>query len=243
MKVLVCISCVPDTTAKIQFTNNNTQLDTNGLSWVIGPYEDFALARAVELKEAGAATSVTVINVGTANNDAVIRKALAIGADDAVRIDAVPADAYFVAAQIAHYAKDKGYDLILTGKESTDYNNGVMHSYLGTLLGITSLSPVSKLNVSNGKAQIQLETDGGHLQAEAALPLVLGCQEPIAEWRIPNMRGIMSAKLKPLQVITPQDVTANTATMQYELPPARGACKFVEPAQLMNLLKTEAKVL
>jgi electron transfer flavoprotein beta subunit len=246
MKILVCISHVPDTTSKINFIDNNTKLDTNGVQFIIGPYDDYALARAIEIKEANAGTTVTVLNVGTADTEPTIRKALAIGADDAVRVNAEPTDSFFVANQIANFAKDKGFDLILMGRESIDFNGGVVHSMVGELLGLTSLSPVMKLELEGNKAKLAREIEGGKEYVEANLPLVLGCQEPIAEWKIPNMRGIMSARTKPLQVLEPVTVNSGVQLAAFELPPAKGAVKMIAAdnvAELVTLLKNEAKVL
>ncbi|MCS6823734.1 MAG: electron transfer flavoprotein subunit beta/FixA family protein [Cytophagaceae bacterium] len=245
MKILVCISCVPDTTSKISFTDNNTKFNSSGIQYIIGPYDEYALSRAIELKEAHGGT-VTVIHVGLADNEPIIRKALAIGADDAIRINAHPHDAWFVANEIAAVAASENYDLILTGRESIDFNGGLVHSMLGELLNLPSLSPVMKLDINGKMALVAREIEGGKEYIEIALPFVAGCQEPIAEWKIPNMRGIMSAKTKPLKVVEPSVHKINTQTLSYELPPAKGACKFIDPStpeQLIELLKTEAKVL
>lgn len=244
MKILVCISHVPDTTSKINFTENNTKFDTAGVQFIIGPYDDYALARAIELKEANAGTTVTVLNVGTAETEPTIRKALAIGADDAIRVNAEPTDSFFVANQIAEYAK--GYDLILMGRESIDYNSGVVHAMVGDLLGLPSVSPVMKLDVDGTKVKMTREIEGGKEQVEANLPLVAGCQEPIAEWKIPNMRGIMSAKTKPLKVVDAVSVAASIALSKFELPAPKGAVKMIAAdavADLVAKLKNEAKVL
>lgn len=243
MKILVCISHVPDTTSKIAFVENNTKFDSTGVQYIIGPYDDYALARAIELKEASGAT-VTVINVGTADTEPTIRKALAIGADDAIRVNAEPTDSLFVASQIAEHAK--GYDLVLTGRESIDYNSGVVHAMVGELLGIPSVSPVMKLDIEGSKVKMTREIEGGKETLEANLPLVAGCQEPIAEWKIPNMRGIMSARTKPLNVVEPKSVDKNVAIQKFELPAPKGAVKMISAdnvAELVTRLKTEAKVL
>lgn len=245
MKILVCISHVPDTTSKINFTENNTKFDANGVQFIIGPYDDYALARAVEIKETSGA-AVTVLNVGLADTEATLRKALAIGADDAVRVNAEPTDSFFVAKQIAEHAKSVSYDLILMGRESIDYNGGAVHGIVGELLGIPSVSPVMKLELDGGKAKLAREIEGGKEYLEVSLPFVAGCQEPIAEWKIPNMRGIMSARTKPLKVVEPLAVDSGIKLKQFELPPPKGAVKMV-PAdnvkELVNLLKNEAKVL
>lgn len=246
MKILVCITHVPDTTSKINFTDNNTKFDTNGVQFIIGPYDDYALARAIEIKEATPGTTVTVLNVGLADTEPTIRKALAIGADDAVRVNAEPVDSFFVAAQIVEHAKPVGYDLILMGRESIDYNSGVVHGIVGEMLGLPSISPVMKLDIAGTKATLAREIEGGKEYLEVNLPLVAGCQEPIAEWKIPNMRGIMSARTKPLKVVEPKAVDSGVKLQKFELPPPKGSVKMI-PAdaveQLVTLLKNEAKVL
>lgn len=244
MKILVCVSHVPDTTSKINFIDNATKFDTNGVQFIIGPYDDYALARAIEIKEANAGTTVTVLNVGLVDTEPTIRKALAIGADDAIRVNAEPTDSHFVAAQIAAHAQ--GYDLVLMGRESIDYNSGVVHAMVGEMLGIPSVSPVMKLDLDGITVKMQREIEGGKESVEASLPLVAGCQEPIAEWKIPNMRGIMSARTKPLKVVDPIAVEASVKVQKFELPQAKGAVKMISAdnvAELVTRLKTEAKVL
>lgn len=247
MKILVCITHVPDTTSRINFSDNNTRFDTTGVQFIIGPYDDYALARAIELKEAaGAGATVTVLNVGPADTEPTIRKALAIGADDAIRVNAEPTDSFFVAAQIAEQAKAGNYDLILMGRESIDYNSGVVHGIVGEMLGIPSVSPVMKLDIEGGKAKLAREIEGGKEYLEVSLPFVAGCQEPIAEWKIPNMRGIMSARTKPLKVVEPKAVDSGVKLQMFELPPPKGSVKMIAAdnvKELVTLLKTEAKVL
>lgn len=244
MKILVCISSVPDTTSKITFNEDNSAFNKTGVQYIIGPYDDYALARAVELK-AQVGGTVTVLNVGTGETDTQIRKALAIGADDAVRIDAEPTDSFFVAEQISAHAADAAYDLILMGRETTDYNSGVVHGIVGEMLNIPSFSPVMELDIEGGVAKMTREIEGGKEKLEAPLPLVLGCQEPIAEWKIPNMRGIMTARSKPLKVVPPVGASL-TNVSSYSLPPEKGAVKLIpadEAEKLIELLKTEAKVI
>ncbi|HMJ68137.1 MAG TPA: electron transfer flavoprotein subunit beta/FixA family protein [Cyclobacteriaceae bacterium] len=244
MKILVCISCVPDTTSRINFIENDTKFDTNGVQYIIGPYDDYALARAVELKEANAGSTVTVLNVGLAETEPIIRKALAIGADDAIRVNADPTDSFFVASQIAEHAK--GFDLILMGRESIDFNSGVVHAMVGEILGLPSFSPVMKLDIEGTTVKMAREIEGGKEYLEAKLPLIAGCQEPIADWKIPNMRGIMSARTKPLKVAEPKAVNATVKLKKFELPAPKGAVKMIPAdnvAELVKLLKNEAKVL
>lgn len=245
MKILVCITHVPDTTSRISFTDNDTKFDTNGVQFIIGPYDDYALARAVELKEQAGGT-ITALNVGGAETEPTIRKALAIGADDAIRVNAEPRDAYFVAQQIAHVAKDAGYDLILMGRESIDFNGGMVHGMVGELLDLPSISPVMTLEIEGDTARLAREIEGGKEYLEVKLPFIAGCQEPIAEWKIPNMRGIMSARTKPLNVVEPAGDAVHTKLEKYELPPAKGAVKMVDGdnvEELVNLLKNEAKII
>lgn len=245
MNILVCITHVPDTTSRISFTENNTQFDKNGVQFIIGPYDDYALARAVELRDASAG-KLTVLNVGEADTEPTIRKALAIGADEAVRVNAFPSDSFFVANQIAAVAKEANFDLILMGRESIDFNGGMVHGMVGELLGLPSFSPVMKMDIEGNKATLSREIEGGKETLEVSLPFVAGCQEPIAEWKIPNMRGIMSARSKPLNVIEPTDNVVKSTVSAYELPAEKGAVKMIDQdnvAELVDLLKNEAKVL
>ncbi|RZA02713.1 MAG: electron transfer flavoprotein beta subunit/FixA family protein [Sphingobacteriaceae bacterium] len=243
MKILVCISNVPDTTTKITFTANNTQFNTNGVQFIINPYDEIALARAIELTEGGKGT-VTVINVGEASTEPTIRKALAIGADDAVRINANPKDAWFVANQIAQYVKNYPFDLILTGRESIDYNGSKVAGMLGELLEIPSVSIIKKLSVDGQQATVEREIEGGKEILTIPLPFVAGTAEGVVEPKIPNMRGIMSARTKPLAVVEAIEITYLEQVLSYELPEPRGQVKLVTDAgQLVDLLHTEAKVI
>ncbi|HMR20362.1 MAG TPA: electron transfer flavoprotein subunit beta/FixA family protein [Sphingobacterium sp.] len=245
MKILVCINSVPDTTSKITFIHNNTEFNTVGVQLVINPYDEIALSKAVDLAGNGAG-SVTTITVGDASADTTIRKALAIGADRAVRIDANPVDAWYVANQIAHYVKGNSFDLILTGRESIDYNGAQVGSMLAELLQLPSVSIAKGLAIVNGQASIEREIEGGKELLIASLPLVVGAAEGVAEPKIPNMRGIMSARTKPLDVLEPIDVEPMTTVGSYDTPPSRGNVKLVDPEnvnELVNLLHTEAKVI
>ena len=245
MKILVCISNVPDTTTKITFTDNNTQFNTNGVQFILNPYDEIALARAIELTDGGNG-SVTVINVGEATTEPTIRKALAIGATDAVRINAKPHDAWFVAFQIAQYIKENPFDLILTGRESIDYNGSKVAGMIGELLDLPSVSIIKKLDVDGGSATVEREIEGGKEVLTIPLPFVAGCAEGVAEPKIPNMRGIMSARTKPLSVIEPVEVKTFSEVISYETPAPRGQVKLVsadDPAKLVELLHTEARVI
>jgi len=245
MKLLVCISNVPDTTTKITFTNNNTQFNTAGVQFILNPYDEIALSKALELVEGGKGT-VTVIHVGESSAEPTIRKALAIGADDAIRINAHPHDAYFVASQIAHYAKDKGFDLILTGRESIDYNSALVPGMLSELLDIPAVTTSKKLELNGTEALVEREIEDGKELISLSLPAIVGCSEGVAEAKIPNMRGIMSARTKPLQVIEAINVDELTTIMQYTSPAPRAAVKIISAAEttlLVELLHTEAKVL
>ncbi len=244
MKILVCISNVPDTTTKITFTNDNTQFNQAGVQFVLNPYDEIALSRAIELTDGGNGT-VTVINVGEVTTEPTIRKALAIGATDAVRINAAPKDAYFVAKQIAAYAKAHAYDLILTGRESIDYNGAKVAAMLGELLDIPSVSIIKKLDVDGDKATVEREIEGGKEVLTIPFPFVAGTAEGVAEWKIPNMRGIMSARTKPLTVVEAIEVKTLSDIVKFETPAPRGAVKLVDasdPEKLIDLLHSEAKV-
>ena len=245
MNILVCITHVPDTTSKITFTDGETKFNKDGVQYIIGPYDDFTLARAVELKEQTQG-EITVLNVGLVETEPTIRKALAIGADKAIRIDAEPVDALFVAEQIAGVAKEGNYDLILMGRESIDYNGGVVHGMVGELLNIPSISPVMKLDIDGTMAKLEKAIDGGKQLLEVDLPFVAGCQEPIAEWKIPNMRGIMQARSKPLDVKPIYSDEKGTSLIKHSLPATKSGCKLVDAdnvEELIDLLRNEAKVI
>jgi electron transfer flavoprotein beta subunit len=247
MKILVLLSQVPDTTARIGFTNDNTQFDGNGVTFIVNPYDEwYALVRALELKEASGAGSVTTITVGGADTDATIRKGLAIGADEAVRVDVQPTEALQVAEQVAAYARDKGFDLILAGKETIDHNGGQVGAMVAELLDLPYVPLASKLDVSAGSATVERDVPGGIEVLEVALPVVLSASKGMAEQRIPNMRGIMAARTKPLTVVPAASVDNVGGTVKFELPPAKGAVKMIQAdqaGQLIELLHSEAKVI
>lgn len=248
MKILVCISSVPDTTTKITFVDNNKTFNKQGVQFVINPYDEFGLTKAIKLKEQGGGT-VTTITVGKADVEPVIRKTLAIGADDAVRIDADPIDALHVASEIASYAKDKGYDLIIAGRESIDYNGGMVAHLLGELLNIPSVSPCIGLSLSGSSAEMETLIDGGKEKLTASLPVVIGSQKGLVEENeliIPNMRGIMLSRTKPLNVIASTTNEHCQDINTHELPAPKAACKMVSADnvdELVNLLQNEAKVI
>lgn len=246
MKFLVCISKTPETTSKIAFTEGNTQFDTTGIQYIMNPYDEwYALVRALELKEAGGGT-VTVVNVGTTSNDTVIRKALAIGADDAVRIDAEPQSALFVAKQIAAYAKDQSFDAIFLGKETIDYNGSEIGSMLAECLDMPFVSYASHMDINGSTASIKRDIEGGVELLDVDLPIVLSASKGLAEQRIPNMRGIMMAKRKPLAVVAPIAFDDPCKVVSYDLPPAKAEVKMLDPEnmdELVRLLHEEAKVI
>lgn len=247
MKILVCISPVPDTTTKIAFSENNTQFSTQGVTMVINPYDEwYALVRALELKEAGTATAVNLVTVGRADAESVIRKALALGGDEAIRIDTDSNDPYVVAAQIAGYAKSENYDLVLCGKETIDYNNGAVGAMLADQLDANYIGFASKLDLAGGIATVSREVEGGEEVVTCPSPLVVSCQKGMAEARIPNMRGIMAARTKPLKVITAADIPALSKIVSYEMPPAKTGVKMFTIDQMDELvaaLHNDAKVI
>lgn len=246
MKILVCISKSPDTTSKIAFTDNNTKFDENGVQYIVNPYDEwYALVRALEIKEANGG-NVTIITVGSVADEAIIRKALAIGADDAVRIDAEPKDAYYVAMQIAGYAKTNGFDLVLTGKETINYNGSQVGGMIAEALDQPFISLATKLDVNGSVLTLEREIVGGLQVVEVETPVVVSCAKGMAEQRIPNMRGIMAARTKPLQVVPAVDVEMLTSYGTYSMPPAKSACKMIDPNDmdtLVELLHNEAKVI
>jgi electron transfer flavoprotein beta subunit len=249
MKILVCISNVPDTTTKIKFAEGNASIDTTGIQWVINPWDELSLTRALELKDdpATGVKSVTVAHVGPASSEPTIRKALAIGADDAIRVNAESADAFFVAAQLAEVIKKENFDIIICGIESSDFNGSAVGGMISEFLGIPSVSAVSGLKIENGTPVITREIDGGKEVVSVPAPFVAVVQKGIAkEPRIAAMRGIMMARTKPVKTIEPVSAESLTNIVIFEKPSPRTACKFVEAenaGQLISLLQNEAKVI
>ena len=249
MKILVCISHVPDTTTKVKFTDNNTKLDESGIQWIINPWDELSLTRALELKDdsSNGIQSVTVAHVGLAGSEPTIRKALAIGADNAIRINAGPTDAYYVAAQLSEAVKSESFDIVFCGIESSDHNGSTVGGMLAEFLSWPSVSAVSSVQIKDGEAIINREIDGGKETVSLPAPFVAIVQKGIAkEPRIAAMRGIMMARTKPIKVMEPVAAESLTELISYEMPQPRAACKFVAPddaAQLIDLLKNEAKII
>jgi electron transfer flavoprotein beta subunit len=243
MKVLVCMSVVPDTTTKIVFTENNTQFNKDGVQFIINPYDELAITRGLELAEANNG-SVTVVHVGPAKNEASIRKALSMGVNEAIRIDAPAHDAQFVAEQIAEIAQ--GYDLILTGRESIDYNGGAVCGLLGALLNIPSVNVVTEINYADGTFSFTRDIDGGREMLSCKGPVVASAQKDLCEPRIPNMRGIMAARTKPLQVVAAKETTPASQYVAYESPAPKSGVKLIDPSnaqELIHILRNELKVI
>jgi electron transfer flavoprotein beta subunit len=249
MKILVCISNVPDTTTKIKFAEGNTSIDTTGIQWVINPWDELSLTRALELKEdpSNGVKSVTVAHVGSAGSEPTIRKALAIGADDAIRINSNAPEAYSVAAQLAEVIKKEGFDIIICGIESSDFNGSAVGGMISEFLGIPSVSSVSGIKIENGSPVLTREIDGGRESVKVPVPFVSIVQKGIAkEPRIASMRGIMTARTKTVKLYEPVPAESLTKTAGFEKPKPRTACKYVDPenpAQLIELLQNEAKVI
>ena len=248
MKILVCISHVPDTTSKINFTEGDTKFDTNGVQFVINPYDEFCLTRAMWFKENQGA-SVTVVNVGDASTEPTLRKALAIGADDAIRVNTNPIDGLQVAKELAEVVKNGGYDLVLAGKESADYNGQMVPGMLASLLDFNFVNACVNLELDGTNAKAVREIDGGNETLSTSLPLVVGGQKGLVEekdLRIPNMRGIMMARKKPLTVVDATNAEITTSVETFEKPAPKGAVKLVDADnidELINLLHNEAKVI
>lgn len=248
MKILVCISNVPDTTSKINFADGDTKFDTNGVQFVINPNDEFGLTRAMWFKEKQGAT-VHVVNVGAATTEPTIRKALAIGADEAIRVNAEPTDGFFVAQQLAEVVKNGGYDLVIAGRESIDYNGGMVPGILATLLDMNFINNCTSLEIDGSNATATREIDGGKEKLSTTLPLVIGGQKGLVEesdLRIPNMRGIMMARKKPLNVVEAIDASTATNDVKFDKPAPKGAVKLVDADnidELINLLHNEAKAI
>ncbi len=248
MKILVCISHVPDTTSKINFTNNDSEFDSAGVQYVINPNDEFGLTRAVWFKEKQGAT-VTVVNVGETGAEATLRKALAIGADEAIRINANPKDGMFVAKQLAEVVKQGNYDLIIGGMESLDYNGGMVPGMMAGLLGFNFVNSCIGLEIDGNNATVIREIDGGKETLSTTLPLIIGGKKGLVEekdLRIPNMRGIMQARTKALAVNEPTNDANATVVVKFDKPVAKSTVKMISPDnidELINLLHNEAKVI
>lgn len=248
MKILVCISSVPDTTSKINFTENNTKFDTNGVQFVINPYDEFGLTRAMWFKEKQEAT-VHVATVGPASTEPTIRKTLAIGADEAIRVNAEPTDGLFVAQQLAEVVKNGAYDLIIAGRESIDYNGGMVPGIMSAILDMNFVNTCIGLEIDGNNATAIREIDGGKETISTSLPLIIGGQKGLvqeSDLKIPNMRGIMMARQKKLNVIEPIEAIQATTDTKFEKPAPKGAVKLVDADnidELINLLHNEAKVI
>jgi len=246
MKILVPISSVPDTTTKVGFVDNDTRFNETGVQWIVNPYDEwYALVRALELTE-NSGGHVTVICVGKADTEQVIRKALALGANDAVRVDAEASDSYFTAQQIAEFAKGKGYDMVLLGKETINFNGSEVGGMVAELLDLPYISLASKLDVNGTTATLERSIEGGVEVVEVTLPLAASCSKGMAEARIPNMRGIMAARTKPLSVIAAVACDRLVSFEKFSLPAPKASCRMVDPEkmdELVNLLHTEAKII
>jgi electron transfer flavoprotein beta subunit len=247
MKILVCISKTPDTTAKIAFTDNNTKFAGDGVQWIINPYDEwYALVRAIELKEKDGSTVLHLITVATAEADPIIRKALALGGDEAIRVNADSQDSFFIAFQIAEIAKQGSYDLIFTGKETIDYNGSSVGGMVAALLDLPYISLATKFELNNATAMVTRQIEGGEETDEVNLPIVVSCQKGVAEQRIPNVKGIIGARTRPLKVVEPVAVEPLTSIVSFELPPAKAGVKLVSadnPEELVRLLHEEAKLI
>jgi electron transfer flavoprotein beta subunit len=249
MKILICLSNVPDTTTKIKFTGDSKSFDTTGVQWIINPWDELALTRALEIKETSGTTieKVTVLTVGKADTEPTLRKALAIGADDAVRIDAEPKDAYQVAAQVAGFLKSQVYEIVLCGIESSDYNGSTVGGMLAEFLDCASVSSVSALQLESGQVRVSREIDGGQEVVETTLPLVAIVQKGIAkEPRIPSMRGIMMARTKPLTVVPAFATEELSEFTTFELPAAHAKCKMIDAeniGELVDVMKNNLKII
>ncbi|HTN09010.1 electron transfer flavoprotein subunit beta/FixA family protein [Agriterribacter sp.] len=247
MKILVCISKSPDTTAKIAFTDNNTKFATEGVQWIINPYDEwYALVRAIEIKEKDPSAALHLVTVAGADAEPVIRKALALGGDEATRVNADSQDSFYIASQIAEIARQGAYDLVFTGRETIDYNGASIGGMVAELLNLPYVALATHFEISGNTATVTREIEGGEETVEVSTPVVVSCQKGMAEARIPNMRGIMAARTKPLNVAEPVAADSLTGIINFELPPAKEGVKLIpadNPGELVRLLHQEAKVI
>lgn len=247
MKILVCISKTPDTTAKIAFTDNNTKFATDGVQWIINPYDEwYSLIRAIELKEADASVAIHLVHAGPADSDPIIRKAFSLGGDEGIRINTDNSDSFYIASQIAAVAREGNYDLILTGKETIDYNSSCIGGMIAEILGLPYVTHATRLDLDNGKLLLNREIEGGEETDRVSCPAVISCQKGMAEQRIPNMKGIMAARTKPLKVVEPVQAESYTSVSAFELPPSKAGVKLVpadQPEELVRLLHEEARAI
>lgn len=248
MNILVCISSVPDTTSKINFKDSNSKFDSDGIQYVINPYDEFGLTKAMKIKES-IGGKITVITVGDASVEPVMRKTLAIGADEAIRVNMVPEDSYSVAFEISEYIKENSFDLIITGRESTDYNGGAVPGMLAELTDLPLVNACIGLEFEGDNVKLVREIDGGKEMITSSMPIIIGGQKGLvyeSELRIPNMRGIMQSRTKPLSVIDSKSTGAYSSTISFEKPEEKAGCKMVDSenvSELVDLLQNEAKVI
>lgn len=245
MKILVCISKTPDTTTKINFTEDKKSLNTANVQYIINPNDDHSLAYAIELKQKHNA-EITAIHVGDQSSDSILKKCLAIGADKAVRIDSEPFDALFVSHQIAHVFNEENYDLVMSGCESIDFNGAQLCHQLGAIIEKPSFSYVTDFEINDNKAKLSRNIDGGSEKISVQLPIVISATKELAEPKIPNMRGIMQARSKPIDVKSPVDLKAAYETISFEPPKEKGQCKLIDPSEaekLIDILHNEAKII
>ena len=248
MNILVCISNVPDTTSKINFVENDSKFDSNGVQYIINPNDEFGLTKAVWMKESNGA-NVTVLTVGDLSAETILRKCLAIGADKAIRIDCEASDAYSVAKEIEAHCQTTSYDLIICGRESIDYNGGLVPGLLAGFLDYNFVTNCVSLEIKNTKATCAREISGGTEVSECEVPLVIGSQKGLVEESdliIPNMRGIMMARQKPLEVVAAKNINAKIIDKKFHKPEAKSEVKLVKPDELdklIDLLENEAKVI
>tara|TARA_B100000700_G_C15039044_1_gene854310 strand:+ start:825 stop:1571 length:747 start_codon:yes stop_codon:yes gene_type:complete len=248
MNILVCISSVPDTTSKINFTANNTKFDDNGIQFVINPYDEFGLTKAMMIKESSGG-KVTIITVGDMSVEPVMRKALAIGADEAIRVNMNPLDSFSTAKEISNYINQNNFDLIIAGRESIDYNGGAVPGMISEILQLPFVNACIGCEIEGSSAKLIREIDGGKEMISSSLPMVIGGQKGLveeSELRIPNMRGIMQSRTKPLHVLDPSSEIVNTLSVSFEKPQSKGSCKMVDSSnveELVDLLHNEAKII
>jgi electron transfer flavoprotein beta subunit len=245
MKILLCASKTPDTTTKINFSADKKSLDASGVQFILNPYDDHGLARAMDLKEKHNA-QLTVIHVGDISAEPILRRCLAIGADEAILINANPSDSYYVATQIAEAIKGENFDLIMTGRESIDFNGNAVADMLAEELGIPSVAYVTDIEINGTTATLKRFIDGGEEKLTVNLPVVISATKELAEPRIANMRGIMQSRTKPIKTVEAASVQPLTSLVTFEPPVKKSSIVMIDAAEagkLMDILHEKEKVI
>ncbi len=248
MKIAVCISHVPDTAAKIVIGQNGKNIDPNGVTFIINPYDEFALEEALKTKEK-IGGDVTVISVGNETNKETIRKALAMGADSGILVKTDnERDSFGIAKALADEIKSLGAELIFFGKQSVDYDNSIVGQLTAELLNFNCVSVVVDFKIDGNKIVTEREIEGGREVVETSLPVVITAQKGLNEPRYASLKGIMAAKKKTIEEKTPAEYQNSVEVLSMKKPAMKqagrilGTDKTAVP-ELVRLLREEAKVI